>query len=160
MRPLYAMTAQFQYLMESADDDEVFAIRLSELEGEIEQKAQGVAIVLNSFRSEEMALDHEIDRLTARRKRAQKAHDKLAAYIKDNMELMGVTKLKGGTFTFAIQQNPESVVITDETLVPEECRRTVTTTSVDKRAVLDAYKRFGECAPGTQVVRTTRLVVK
>jgi hypothetical protein len=160
MRPLYEMTAQFQYLMESADDDEQFALRLSELEGEIEQKAQGVAVVLNSLKSEEMALDTEIDRLTARRKRARSAQDRLTKYIQDNMERMNATRLQGGTFEFKIQQNPESVLVMDESAVPDECKKSTTTVTVDKRLVLEMYKKHGEIAPGCNVVRTTRLVIK
>jgi hypothetical protein len=44
--------------------------------------------------------------------------------------------------------------------VPAEYVRTVTTTSVDKRAILDAYKTTGEIVPGVEVTRGQRLDIR
>jgi hypothetical protein len=59
-------------------------------------------------------------------------------------------------------QNPERVEVDNLAIVPAEYKKTkvVETTAVDKRAVLDAYKRTGECISGTRVERGQRLVIK
>jgi hypothetical protein len=59
-----------------------------------------------------------------------------------------------------LRSNPPAVQVLEELLVPDDYKRVVTTTSVDKRAVLDAYKTTGEIVPGVEIVRGTRLEVR
>lgn len=163
MKPLYELAADMAHLaelLEQDDESTELAVMLEEVHGQLEQKAAGIGAVLASFEADAESYTAEIERLTAKKKRALSSAERLRKYVHAALESRGILKLKGGTFEFRVQQNPESVVITDEALVPDECKRTVTTTTVDKRAVLDAFKRFGECAPGCSIQRTTRLVVK
>jgi hypothetical protein len=48
------------------------------------------------------------------------------------------------------------VAVLEQLLVPAEYLRTVTTTTVDKRAVLDTLKTTGEVVPDVEIVRGTR----
>jgi hypothetical protein len=50
--------------------------------------------------------------------------------------------------------------VLEELLVPDEYVRTVTTTSVDKRAILDAYKATGEIVSGVEITRAQRLDIR
>ena len=73
---------------------------------------------------------------------------------------VGSERIETARFTLAVRTNPPSVTVLEEMLVPADYIRTVTTTSVDKRAVLDAFKRTGEIPEGIDISRGTRLEIK
>jgi hypothetical protein len=160
---LYELGAEFSRLaelLEAGDESAELSAALEAVHDQLEQKAAGVGMVLASLDAEAESYTPEIERLTARRRSAQASAERLRKYVHTCLESRGILKLKGGTFEFRVQQNPESVVVTDESLVPDECKRSVTTTTVDKRAVLDAWRKHQEVAPGCAIQRTTRLVIK
>jgi hypothetical protein len=160
---LYELTEEFERLvdmLESGDESPELTAALEVISTQLEAKAAGVGAVLASLDAEADAYTAEIARLTAKKKCAQTSSDSLRRYVKSSMETRGILRIKGGSWSFAIQRNPESVEVTDESLVPDEVKRTVTTTTVDKRLVLELYKAHGEAAPGTAIRQTTRLVIR
>lgn len=162
MTALYMLTGEFRAIMDSAETDDVAMLqsKLEELKGAIESKACGVSRVLANIKADIVAYENEITRLLDTKRRLETSHRRLRDYLQSNMETLGISKLQAGVTTFTLQNNPPSVVVTDEALVPEECKRTKSVVEVDKRLVLEQYKKYGECAPGTEVVVTQRLVIK
>ena len=53
---------------------------------------------------------------------------------------MGLDKVETPLFKVSIQNNPPSVNILDEDLIPEQYKKTVTTTSLVKNDILKALK--------------------
>lgn len=160
---LFDLTAEFERLVDMLDageESEELTAALEVISAQLEQKAAGVGAVLATLDAEAEVYTAEIARLAAKKKRANTSADNLRRYVHSCMETRGILKMKGGTWSFALQQNPESVVVTDESIVPDEMKRTTTTTSVDKRLVLETFKTHGEVAPGCEVIRTRRLVVR
>jgi len=84
----------------------------------------------------------------------------LKGYIKAQLEAIGVQKLKAGTFTLALQNNPPSVVIHDPTLIPAAYLTIIPqTTQVDKKAIAAAIKAGKEVA-GATISQGTRLAIR
>ena len=54
---------------------------------------------------------------------------------------MEIDKVKTPLFTVALQNNPPSVNVIDEKLIPNDYRKTVTTTSISKKDLLEDLKQ-------------------
>ena len=123
MSTLYELTAQMQQLLEMAEDpdidEQVLADTMEGIEGEFEDKADGYAKVLAQLGAQQMALDHEIERLSARMKTIERNIKVMKDGLQQSMMVTGKTKFKTSLFSFAIAKNPASLVIDDEDAVPE-----------------------------------------
>lgn len=90
----------------------------------------------------------------------QRNADRLRDYLLRHMQALGTEKIDTARFKISVRTNPPAVQVLEEMLVPEAFMRTVTTVSVDKRAVLEHLKNTGEIVPGVEIVRSTRLEVR
>ena len=84
-----------------------------------------------------------------------KKSERIKEYLKQNMESTGITNITCPYFDLKIAKNRASVVIDDESLIPDEFKSEETITKIDKRAILKA-----ENVPGTHLSKGTRLVIK
>lgn len=155
---LYELTGQWLALRDSCEDTEVEQIYLATLEGQIEDKAQGIGMVLKELESTVDALKAEESRLRARRSTVEAKIDWLRDYMKAQMELMGKDKIKTPLFSWSLSDGPARVVITDEALIPEYFWKVIREPS--KTLIQEAYKNDGEVVPGTEMQRSRVLRFK
>jgi hypothetical protein len=73
---------------------------------------------------------------------------------------IGAEHVETARFRIAVRQNPPAVQVVDADAIPADFIRTVTTTSIDKRAIIAVLKDTGEVVPGVEIVRGTRLEVR
>lgn len=161
---LWTLAREWDVLLDKLDDpeadpDEVQA-ELEQLAGDIKAKAYGVAVVIQKLEKMAAWNREEARRMADMAKRDQAHADRVRAYALACMKAIGEDHLRVGSFDLAIRTNPPSVHVIDGALVPSEFQRTTITTDVDKRAVLEAFKRDGEIVPGTEVVRGERLEMR
>lgn len=128
---------------------------LEALEGEFNDKAISVAGFFQGVDAEILAMREAEKRIATRRKIKENQVARLKEYLLFNMERTGVTKIECPYFKISIRNNAESVNVLDESLIPDEFIRTVTTTSPDKTAI----KNAGGC-PGVELVRSKSLSIK
>ena len=83
--------------------------------------------------------------------------DGLKAYLKRSMEAMGIEKIQCPLFTVSIRQNPASVEVFEEGMVPDEYM--VAKYSASKTKIKEAIAA-GVDVPGARMAKTTRLDVK
>jgi hypothetical protein len=84
-------------------------------------------------------------------------------YLLTNMQVAGITKIEAnnGSFKASIQNNPPSVVIDDESLIPADYMRVpdapppAPDKTLIKQAINDGYE-----VPGAHLQTTQRLVIK
>lgn len=121
---LYELTGQYLALMEMAEAGEVSPEELTEaaknIEGAIEDKADNIARILAQLKANAEGITAEIERLKARKDAISRNADSLKEYLQNTMLITGKTKFKTNLFSFNIQKNPASVVIDDESAIPEE----------------------------------------
>lgn len=123
---LYELTAEYQQLLELAEDpdipEEALADSLEALGMDIEDKADGYAKVIAQLNADAAALKAEIDRLTARKRTIERNVDRMKESLKTAMILTGKTKFKTELFSFNVQKNPVAVVIDEQYIenIPEE----------------------------------------
>lgn len=124
MATLYELTNDWQTLIELAEDpdvdEEVLNDTLSAIDGEIEVKAEGYAMVMQQLQNDVDALKYEEKRLAGRRTVIENNIQRMKKHLQEAMEITGKTKFKTTLFSFNIQNNPASVVIDDATKIPKE----------------------------------------
>lgn len=120
---LYEITGQFMELLEMAQegvlDRETIEDTLEGVEFEFEEKADAYAKVVNSLNADVNAIDKEIKRLTERKDMISNNAKRIKESLERAMIETGKTRFKTALFGFGIQKNPPSVVIDDETAVPD-----------------------------------------
>jgi len=121
---IYELTGQWNQLYEMADDPEmdadVWFDTMEALEGEIEDKADGYAKVIKQLEADAVAIKAEKDRLAVKQSSLENKARYLKQRLQDAMEAVGKDKIKTDLFSFNIQNNPPSVFIPDESIVPDE----------------------------------------
>ena len=165
MTHLYELTGQYQALvntLEASEDlkPEDFDVALSQLKDSIEDKAINVGKAVLSYEAEAVMVKAEAQRLLSRAQQAERVADRLREYLKREMELANILKIKRPEFTISIVQNPPRGNILDEQAIPAAFWRIIPETrQVDKRLILEKAK-LGESVDGVVVETTTRLSIK
>lgn len=160
---LYNLTGQYLELahkLSNIDLDSVTVadtIEASGLPDDIALKAQGIEMVCRETVKDLPAIDAEIKRLQALKAHRVAVSDGLKAYLKRSMEAMGIEKIQCPLFTVSIRQNPASVEVFEEGMVPDEYM--VAKYSPSKTKIKEALVA-GVDVPGARMAKTTRLDVK
>lgn len=162
--PLYELSESYVRVLALLDDKDADAAALdAELEqiaGAITQKADHIAALIAEFEGLVGVRKAEAQRLKERAETAQHKADRLRDYLLRHLQALGAEKISTEHFDIAVRTNPPSVEVLEQMLVPAEFIHTVTTTSVDKRAVLELLKTTGEIPDGIEIVRKQRLEIR
>lgn len=128
-------------------------------EDEWELKAVNVAKFLHQVESDQDQIQAEIDRLNKKKKSLSNAHASLHDLLMYQMEVFGKQEIKNSVISVKIKENPISVVIKDESLVPKEFKTEKITTTVNKVALKKAHES-GAKFDGVEFVRNKKLSIK
>ena len=144
MSSIYEITQDYLYLMEMAEMEEVdaqmVADTLEAVEGELEYKAEAYAKIMKNLEGDIQALKSEEERLSQKRKTIENNIKRMKEALQSVMEVTGKTKFKTQLFSFGIQNNAPSVVVTaDIKDIPAEYLR-VKEPEVDKTAIKKAIQ--------------------
>ena len=101
-------------------DPQVLADTLEGMDGELEQKAENYAMMINTLNGQADMLSAEIKRLTERKKTIENNSKRMKESLGNAMNSTGKRKFKTLLFSFGIQKNPPVLVVDDEDKVPEE----------------------------------------
>jgi len=163
MAKLYELTEMYQNVWNLIEDEEIdletLEMALSNIESEIELKAESIAKLVKSIDSDVNGLKEEENRLSKKRKTLENKQKNLKRYMESQLIGLGLTKVKTPLFTVAMQKNPASVNILDEDLIPELFKKSVTTISITKKEILDAIKN-GDLVPGAEMFQTESLRIR
>ena len=117
---IYELTEQYMRLLELAEDPDcdpdVLQDTMEALEGEIEDKADGYAIVMKELEASEQKIKNEVDRLNNRRLTIANNMRAMKLRLQTSMIETGKTKFKTELFSFGIQKNPPAVVMDEQYL--------------------------------------------
>lgn len=142
---LYELTQNYMVLMEMLEESETDALKdtLESIEEEINSKAENIAKLVKNLESDAAAIKEEEKRLADRRKAIENKVTYLKTYLHEQLELTGLKKVKTPVFTVGIQNNPPSVEIADESLVPSDYR-IPQPDKIDKKTILKFLKEGQE----------------
>lgn len=101
-------------------DPEILADTLEGMDGELEEKAESYAIVINSLGAESDMLKNEVERLSKRKRTVDNNIKRMKETLENAMLLAKKRKFKTAHYTFNIQKNSPALVIDDENKIPKQ----------------------------------------
>ena len=149
---LYELARSYAELLDRAEDIDTEALvdTLASLQDAIEDKAENIAKIIKNLEADAKIIKEEEQRLAERRRSIENKVTRLKEYLQEQLEVAGLQKVKRPTITVAIQNNPPSVEIADEKLIPSEFM--IPQYKVDKKSILERLKN-GEMVPGAKLVQ-------
>ena len=146
MTKLYELSQQLiglSHLMESGEmDAETLQDTLDGLEGELEQKAEGLLSYVANIGSDVAAVDAEIKRLQARKATKVNQQESLREYLRTNMAVAGIKKITCPLFSVTLSKGKPMVVVDNERLVPKKYKKTIpASTQIIKADLLKGVKK-------------------
>ena len=129
---------------------------LEEAQGDFEEKAAAVAIVIREKEAHAAGLDDYISDLQKRKKSDAKAVDRLKQYLIDQMECVGIRKIDRVEAKITLR-NSESVEVVDESLIPEKYKRVKY--EISKSDIKTAIKD-GISVNGARIITKTGVIIK
>lgn len=120
---LYEITGQFKQLLDLASEEDIDQQIINDtLEGvdyEFEEKADAYAKIIRELDGNIDTIDKEIKRLTDKKNTVKNNIVGIKYNLEKAMIETGKLKFKTALFGFGIQKNPPSVVIDDESAIPD-----------------------------------------
>lgn len=106
---LYEIAEAFRAFMDAVEAGEIPAEAIPDtlagIDGEFEDKAENIAKIISSNKSDIAGYEFEIDRLSKLRDAVKNQNTRLNAYLFDQMKAIGKTKIKTPLFGFSICKN-------------------------------------------------------
>lgn len=113
---LYELTESYQNVLDIAEQLEAETLKdtLDAITESIEVKAENTAKVIKTVNAEIEALDTEIKRMSSRKSTLKNNVESMKRYLKEELEKVELDKVKGQHLTIRIQNNPQGVLVEDE----------------------------------------------
>ena len=118
---LYELTSSYQQVLEIAEqlDAETLKDTLDSINDAVEQKVENTAFVVKQLEANISVIDEEIKRLQAMKGTQTNNIKSLKLYLQESMEKVGLDKVQGKLIKIAIQNNPKSVEVLNENVIPK-----------------------------------------
>lgn len=158
---LFDLTTDMRYVMDLIDDGvENLEGALEITKENVENKLEGYAKVIKMYEADVTMFKEAEASLKKKRVTAENNIKRMKELVEYSLSVLGEKKVKAGLFTFAMQNNPASVDVTDIEKIPEEFKTEKSEIVVDKRALLKHVKEAlenGEEVEGASLKQTQSL---
>lgn len=164
MTALYLIANEYRAdLAKLADldlDPQTLADTLESLGGELQAKAQNVALFVRSLEADAAAVKQWAKEATERAKAMEARAERVRDYLASNLDACGVEKLESPGVSISFRKS-SAVVIDGQDLIPAEFMRAkpAPEPEPDKKAIADAIKA-GHVVPGAHVEQRRSLQIK
>ncbi|EGQ3487609.1 siphovirus Gp157 family protein [Staphylococcus pseudintermedius] len=123
MSSLFNLTDAYQQvydLIAEQGDETVLIETLQSINDALEEKADGYVAVIKTLEADNVAIDEEIKRLRQRKTSNQNGISRLKESLQFSMESTGKEKFKTALNSYSIANNPPSLDVVEESLIPTE----------------------------------------
>ncbi|EJD8516379.1 TPA: siphovirus Gp157 family protein [Staphylococcus pseudintermedius] len=123
MSSLFNLTDAYQQvydLIAEQGDETVLIETLQSINDALEEKADGYVAVIKTLEADNVAIDEEIKRLRQRKTSNQNGISRLKESLQFSMESTGKEKFKTALNSYSIANNPPSIDVVEESLIPTE----------------------------------------
>lgn len=155
---LYELSQNYLAVQDMDLEPETLKDTLDSIEEAIEVKAENIAKWIRNLEADKKAFEEEEKRFKEKKQAADNRIKSLKLYLEDNMRLTGKTKFKAGFFSFAIQNNPPSVEVFDEALIPKQFL-IAQPVKIDRAGIKELLKA-GEEVPGAELKHSSGLRIR
>ena len=154
------MSKDYLGFLESDMEGEELTDCLDSIEDAIDEKASNIVKLVSSLDVDVVGIDKEIKRLQGMKKAITNNQDRLKEYLRYNMELTGINKIKHSLFSITLGKPTVTADVIDIDFLPDNYVNTEVVVKADKKAILKALKN-GDDIPGA-VLSTgkARLLIK
>jgi len=142
------------------EEKETLSGYVDEMAGKFSDKAERICRFMREQETLAEACKAEEDRLGKLRKTRERKALVLKNLVQFAMERVGMEKADAGVFKLAIQKNPPSVLIDNESAIPANFMREVPATYCPDKKLLAEALKDGQDVPGARLVQTKGLRVK
>lgn len=121
MANLYELTNNYKTVLDMADelDEQTLIDTLESIKEPLEEKVDNTAKLVKSMENDVKAFKEEETRLKQRRQTIENNIKRIKERLQYDLESNDLDKIEGATFKVAIQNNPVSVKILDEKMIPK-----------------------------------------
>lgn len=157
---LHEMSKDYIGFLESELSGDELTECLDSIEEAIDEKASNIVKLVNSLDVDVSGIDKEIKRLQAMKKTITNNQTNLKEYLRYNMEMTGINKIKHSLFSITLGKPAVTAEIIDIDFLPDNYVTIEVVVKADKKAILKALKN-GDDIPGA-VLSTgkSRLLIK
>lgn len=160
---LYELTEAYQNIQGLIEHgnltNEEIAEVINTLTDSIQEKAENIALMLGNMDADITAIKAEEERLYNRRKALENSKTSLKNYLEDNFKKLGLDKVKTATHTISLQNNPPSVNILDQNILPKDYQIHIDVWKPDKKKIIEVLKS-GQAVPGVEMVQNQSLRIR
>jgi hypothetical protein len=162
---LYVIAAEHRQMVEALmatdNDTQTIADTIEAESYPLEVKAQNVAYAIKNLEATAEAIKAAEQEMAKRRRAIENRAMHIKTYLQACMEVAGVTKIDCPHFRLSIKNNPPSVEVFEEKLIPVEFMRQPEPPppAPDKKAIAEALKA-GKEIPGAMLAQGTRLEIR
>lgn len=157
---LYELSANIEQVLNMMEDGtEGLQDTLDALDMAFDDKVESIIKLWRHKTAERDAVKAEIYRLSERMNKYDRDAKWLHEYVEREMKRAGKERINTPLFTIAMQSNPPSVNVLDESAVPDEFWREKVDRSIDKKSVLELLKD-GQVIPGVEIKQEKSLRVR
>lgn len=132
---------------------------LESIEDDIKEKSINIGYIIQNLESEIDSIDKAINNMQLRQSKLMKKSNSLKEYLKLNLEVCNMKEIKCPYFDIKVKINPYSVLIENESLLPDSYFNEKTTKTIDKISIKNDIKN-NIFVPGATLSQTTRLEIK
>ena len=161
MASLFDLSTDYQQvydLIAEQEDEQILKDTLASINDAIEDKADGYVAVIKTLEGDNKAIDEEIKRLRQRKTSNQNGVKRLKESLQAAMEQTGKEKFKTALNTYSIANNPPSIEVVNESLIPKSYW-VEQAPKLNKKEILSDIKNGVEIK-GAEVVQTRSLRVR
>ena len=162
MATLYELQGEYQRLYQLAEEEELtledIQDTLESLDGEMEDKAVGYAMVMKDIEGQIDVIKKEVERLNSKVKTLNNNKDRMKNALQDAMIQTDNKEIKTDLFNFKIQNNPPSVKVLQESEIPEQYF-IPQEPKLDKKGIL-AELKAGKDIQGVEMVQGQSLRIR
>lgn len=164
MPKLYELAAAYKQLEILIDEDvtnDTLHESLDAIEGVLVDKGKDVAAFIRNLEVEAEAIKYAEYQMSARRKSLENRIKGIRNYLLTNMLQAGIEKIECPLFKVSVCNNPPSVIVDDEKLIPSEYMRQPEPPppSPDKKKILEDIKQ-GVIVDGCHIEQGKTLLIK
>lgn len=162
---LYEISDQYQALLNNLYDyetgvvDETALEKLTALTDTMQNKCINITKFFKTLEMAQKAIAEEKAKMAAREKAFKNQVERLKDYLLSNMQRCEIKKIECPEFVLAVQNNPPSVQVDDEKLVPHDYDKPPKERELDLRKILDELKN-GVVIPGVRLVQKQSLRIR
>nr|DAL43006.1 MAG TPA_asm: resistance protein [Caudoviricetes sp.] len=161
MPSLFDLSTDYQQLYDliaEQEDEQILKDTLASINDAIEDKADGYVAVIKTLEGDNKAIDEEIKRLRQRKTSNQNGVKRLKESLQEVMEQTGKEKFKTALNSYSIANNPPSIEVVNESLIPKSYW-VEQAPKLNKKEILSDIKNGVEIK-GAEVVQTRSLRVR